>query len=644
MEEKRNSALKPGIDEIVICQIPSFDRPDISDILRQIKQSGATSVQIYTFWKDFEPNKEGEFEWDYFDRQVNLLKAAGLKWVPFLILGPKYAAPEWWLKDSRHKGLVCLEHGKTSPIDSIWNPYLIGQIDRVVKAFAEHYLPMDIIESFQPGICGDYGESIMPVHGNWPGDYHTHPGFWCGDDAARASFKEACFKKYGNINALNKAWNSHYSDFSEIEPFLPHKATSRTSYFDQINWYRDSMTDFVDKWMQISRKYFPDTPIYMCTGGCEAPEHASDFAAQAKVCAKYNAGIRLTNECNRFFENFFCTSYTHSACEFYGAYLGLEPVGPLTPEGVKARMFGSAVYGNRQMMYYYYNLFKEPSFEGESIYTGNTDAFMQHLHLLNETETKTDTAFFWQGYMGAFSDGIPPEIQPIATFLRKLTAISPVNERMIADGALDNYKLLIIPNGGFTDRETLLKIVSYVKNGGTVLALGRMTDLELEPVREFDELFGIMPESDIGFGGARYDIINNGYFPGFAEVGGYNAGSGFIGLHPGTVDITRCEYNPNNYSGTTTAQMSSCFLREYIAENGKKGTAIAYFGPKEFVFDAQNLHSQKPVFPSFMKDVLSKYTDSKLLNTQPGEQARGFINGRLYALTDSFEIVELNKQ
>lgn len=637
----KNSKTKAGIDEIVICQIPSFDRPDIKDILHQIKLSGATAVQIYTFWKDFEPEKEGEFKWDYFDRQVNLLKEAGLKWVPFFLIGPKYASPDWWLQDKRHMGLVCLEHKKSSMIESIWNPYLIEQVDRVVKAFAAHYLPMDIIESFQPGICGDYGESIMPVNGNWPGDYHTHIGYWCGDIYACKSFKNYFSNKYGDINKLNTAWNSHYSNFLEIEPFLPHKATSRTAYFDELEWYRGSMSEFVDKWLNITRKYFPETPIYMCTGGCENPMNASDFATQAKICAKYNAGIRLTNEANKFYQNYFYTALTHSACEFYGSYLGLEPAGRLSSEGVNARMFGSAVYGNRQMFYYYDNLFKTPTYDGESIYTDCSKAFAKHLNLLNETKTSTEVAFFWQGCMGAMSDGIPEGIEPIVTYIRKLTMLSPVNEQMIADDVLNNYKLLIIPKDGFTTKNTLLKIVDYVKKGGTVLAFGKLTDIELEPVLEYDELFGIMPESDIGYGDAVYKVINNHYFREFSKVEQYVSNIGFLNLHPETIEIARCDYDPNNYSGTTTAQMANCFMREYPLDNGKNGTAIAYFGPREFVYDNQDIHSQKPIFPLFVNEVINKYTNSQMLNTKDGELARGIINGKLYALTEDCEIIEV---
>lgn len=619
-----------AIKEIVIQGVP-FEKEYTADVLRQVKESGATAVQIYTFWRDFEPNGEGQFEWDYFDSQVKLIQEAGLQWVPFLLIGPKYAAPQWWLSDPRHRGLVCLEHGKETPIESIWNPEFRKQISRVVKAFAEHYLPWNVIQSVQPGICGDYGESIMPVHGNWAGDYHTHQGYWCGDENAVSDFRRVMREKFGDIAALNQAWRSHYADFEELHPFLPHQAPSRTALFDQLRWYKDSMTAFVDFWLGECRAAFPDIPLYMCTGGNEEPQHASDFAAQAKVCAKHGAGLRLTNECNRFFDNYFLTAYTHAACEQYGAYLGLEPVGGLTPEGVCGRMFGSAVYGNRQMMYYYGNVFQQPNEQG-SIYNACTESFMKYLPLLREGKANCEIAFFWPGLVGALGQGIPDGIRPLVTFLRRFTTVKPVNEQMIADGALASYKLLIMPPAPFTDRETLHAICNYVKGGGKVFAVDRTADIELQPVAEYDELFGILPTSEMGCGGTQFTVTSE-RFPRFHGMGKYVSGRGMFGLHPDTIEIAGCEFRPN-YSGTTTAAMSNAFMREYPSG----GAAIMYMGPMNLDYDPQALHAQRSVVVSLLQDVLEAYTDSAKLNTLPGEQARGYIGDDVYILYDNGEI------
>ncbi|MBE3123468.1 MAG: beta-galactosidase, partial [Planctomycetes bacterium] len=217
--------------ELVICGVP-FGTPREPEALRQVKDLGFTSVQLYTFWREYEPHGRGGFDWRALDRIVELLRQAGLKFVPFLLMGPRYAAPDWWIADAGHAGLRCLEHGKESPIESVWNPAFRGEISRVLEAFAARYLPADILESVQPGIGGDYGEALFPALGNWPGAYHTHRGHWCGGDDARADFRRRLEERYDTLDALNRAWRSRYARFQEIEPFLPQRAPSRTAYFD----------------------------------------------------------------------------------------------------------------------------------------------------------------------------------------------------------------------------------------------------------------------------------------------------------------------------------------------------------------------------------------------------------------------------
>ena len=229
--------------EIVVCGVP-FGTPEERQALRIVKDAGFTSVQIYVFWNRIEPQRRGEFDWSYYDRQVKLIQEAGLKWVPFLIFGPAYGFPKWWLESDRHVGYRCLEHNTENAVESLWNPVWRDEVTRLLTAFAGHYLPMNVIESVQPGITGDYGEAIFPAVGNWPGMYHTHRGYWCMDDYAQADFRRAMREKYGSVEAMNAKWRSHYADFEELRPFLRHKAPSRTAYFDMMMWYKASMTDY----------------------------------------------------------------------------------------------------------------------------------------------------------------------------------------------------------------------------------------------------------------------------------------------------------------------------------------------------------------------------------------------------------------
>lgn len=602
--------------EIVVCGVP-FDNPNIKNILKQMKEDGITAVQIYTFWSDFEPDKRGEFDFSKYDRNVSLLKEAGLKYVPFILIGPRYAAPDWWLEDERHRGLVCLEHGKETPIESIWNDYFKTETDRVLKAFAEHYLPMDVLESVQPGICGDYGEAIMPVHGNWPGAYHTHRGMWCGGEDAVVDFRKNMTDKYKTIDELNKAWRSNYKCFDEINTFLKHKAPSRTAYFDLLEWYRGAMTDYVDFWMKTTRKHFPDTPIYMCTGGVETAEDASLFSEQAKICAKYNGGIRLTNELNDFFENFFATAYTHSACEQYGAYCGLEPVGPLTKEGIGSRIFSSAVFGNRQIFFYFYNIYSNGDMNSES-----AKMFRKYISMIKERKNVKKTAVFWPGYVGADDGGVPERIKGTAIYLREMTDYCFVNDHMVMDGIPENIKVLIIPCEAYTKKEVAEKICEWVKNGGILLTAGRMRDLELEYITEFDDMIGLTKQSDFCEGHSRYEIAEESEFPNFSNLKGYGAEIGYSKIATDAKALAKVEERTHSMGAVMKAEaVYNAFMRRH-----GNGTAITCFGPSA----QKSNYFKADIFAEILKDVVQGYCEN--LEIKEGETVRGKIDGEIYAL------------
>jgi hypothetical protein len=614
--------------EIVVCGVP-FETSLEKEALRKLKDIGVTSVQIYTFWKELEPTRRSQFDWAFYDREVASIQEAGLKYVPFILMGPKYATPQWWLESPEHVGLRCLEHGKVSPIESIWNPLFRQEISRVLQAFAAHYLPMNVLESIQPGICGDYGEAIMPVTGNWPGDYHTHLGYWCGGADAIANFRAWLVEKYNAVEHLNRTWCSHYTDIKEITPFQAHKAPSRTAFFDQLEWYRRSMTEYAEFWMQTCRKFFPNTPIYLCTGGVEEPEQASSFSSQARIAAQHGGGVRLTNEGNKFYDNFFQTAYTHSACDFYGAYLGLEPVGPMTDKGVVARIFGSADYGIPQMFHYYSNLFDGVNPRPAA------DALRQYLPLVHKRPLERSVAFFWPSYYAAFNGGMPDVVNRALRFVRRMTNCLPVNEEMILDGALEQHSLLVIPFPGFTSRQVLGEIANWVRLGGVVLQSGLLTDLELERVVAYDELFGILPTSEEAWGIATQYILAGPELPTFGKVGEFTSSRSWLGLAP-DVEFLASTHPGNAYSGTQTNLATATFCRK----NGK-GKAIFYCGPVVMEDDPEAVFVDRGTFKSLLRDVLAAYSHTIDLTPGLGEIARAQIGDEIYALKEG-DIVKIS--
>lgn len=624
---------KLGKSEVVICQIP-FGTPAEGEVLAKIKDLGFTSVQIYTQWRLFEGAGRDRWDWSGFDRQVEQIQKAGLKYVPFLLMGPYYAAPDWWLTSKEHMGLRCLEHDKDCPIESVWNKAFYREIGRVAQAMSDHYLPWGVLESVQPGICGDYGEAIFPVLGNWPGTYHTHRGYWCGGADAKLSYRDYLEKQYQNVTALNRQWRTNFSSFAEIEPRMPHRCVSRSEVFDQMSWYRASMTNYCDIWMAACRKAFPHLPIYLCTGGAD-DETASgaNFGQQAKVAAKYDGGIRLTNEGNTFAYNFPLTSHTHAACEFYGAYLGLEPVGPLTPEGVRARVFGSAAFGNRQLFHYYGNVFDPNTNQPKPA----ARALADNVDLIGQQTSEHGIAMFWPIDQATLNGCVTlqytltSEQTPALLHIRRQYPVGAISEELILDGILSRYRCLVMMGVSSTRAAVLERIARWVKEeGGTLLTTARTRDIELEPVAVFDELLGIGPESEDAWGHNFQELKLPEGFPAMSQLKGFHAERGWWHLAAETelLSTARGGVGSSGVEGLTwNHPVSALFRRRYPSG----GQAIYYGGRICFKSEPQALFADPEVIAQLLNDVCGQ-SGVRPLGTQEGELVRARIGGKLLVL------------
>lgn len=622
------------MSEIVVCQLP-FGTPHERDALLRMKDIGVTAIQIYVQWRLFENAGRGKHDFAALDREVGAIQDAGLKFVPFLLMGPFYAATDWLLASNEHVGLRCLEHDKVCPIESIWNAAFHREVERVTHDFARHYLPWNVIESVQPGICGDYGEAIFPVLGNWPGTYHTHRGYWCGGSDARASFRAYLKHQYASLDALNRRWRTSHGSFDDIHPQLPHKCPSRSALFDQITWYRQSMTDYAGVWMKACRDAFPDTPIYLCTGGADdETQTGAHFAQQAKIAAKYKGGIRLTNEANAFSYNYPLTSHTHAACEQYGAYLGLEPVGPMTEQGVRNRLFGSAAMGNRQI-FYYYNNFIDPRTHEPKPAAG---ALKQYLQLIREQPSERGIAMFWpidQATLDGCVTGQPGLATSSTALLhvRRQYPVSAVSEELILDGALSRYRCLAMIGVHSTRRDVLKRIASWVKNdGGILLTTTRTADIEHERVDAFDELLGFTPDSEDAWGHHQEQLHLPAEFKRMGELSSIHSDHGWLHLAEGTekLGVGKPGIGSSGIEGLTFVHPVSALFRRTYPSGGQ---AIYYGGAICFKPDPQAIFRDPAIIARLLDDVCA-LTGIAPLGTQDDEFARARIGGQLLVLRE----------
>ena len=65
----------------------------------RVRGLGFTSVELYVTWETVENQGEGVFDFSFWDKQVDVLRRHGLRWVPFLIAGPAYSLPDWYRRN-----------------------------------------------------------------------------------------------------------------------------------------------------------------------------------------------------------------------------------------------------------------------------------------------------------------------------------------------------------------------------------------------------------------------------------------------------------------------------------------------------------------------------------------------------------------
>jgi hypothetical protein len=425
---------------------------------------GVTSVESYVTWQSVEDAGKGQWDWSRWDRQVAVLKESGLKWVPFLIAGCAYATPKWFREGPQHHPYVCLEHGEPSKVESLWNPALRPEIDRFLAAFAERYRDTGVIESVLLGITGIYGESIYPAgpEGGWtadiPGAYHNHGGWWAGDDLAVADFRTRLRKKYTSLDKLNAAWGTKLADWDAVTTFLPDKAPNATAREDFVRWYEETMTEWSRWWVEVTRKHFPKTEIYLCTGGDGAPYLGADFTAQAKAIAPYGAGIRITNEGSDYAANFAVTREVATATRLYRTFCGFEPAGTVDEKGVVARVYNATASGARQLHYYSPNVLDSPEAAGNF---RRVAPFLQR-----RVPPVPQVAVYLPRAAWAQRPEAVGETYRIVRSLRELCDLDLVNRTSVVDGVLKPCRLLVLPTADFLEPDVAASIDRWVAAGG----------------------------------------------------------------------------------------------------------------------------------------------------------------------------------
>jgi beta-galactosidase len=209
-----------------------------------MKRAGITVVRVgESTWTSWEP-REGEFRFEWMDRIVNAMHAAGIQ----VVMGtPTYSVPPWLY--AKHPEIMVTPIGQVRQPQQFYgmrqnmditHPVYRQYCERVIRKIAEHYA----------GHAGVVGWQID----NETGAYGT------AGPNVQAGFKEWLKRKFGTVEALNKAWGLVYWGqlLGSWDDLPPRDGILNPGW--KLEWeryQRSLVTDFLAWQATLLREYVP---------------------------------------------------------------------------------------------------------------------------------------------------------------------------------------------------------------------------------------------------------------------------------------------------------------------------------------------------------------------------------------------------
>lgn len=434
--------------------------------LADAKKFNLTGIEDYIGWSVVEPEK-GKPNWGAYREDAAAIKKAGYKFVPYMWI---QALPKWVKSDPKYVFTGNVVTGLETQALSIFAPETLAAYDHF---FGEARRELgDAVDIVRVALPYDFGETAYPAGAAtfaFPMK-NLEQGFWVNEPPARAHFKETMKTKYGTVQRLNAAWGTNFGSFETID--YPKDTRSPRYWLDFIHWYQDGFTEMTGKISALAQKHFPQTPININIGWpYEKVNLGEDISGLTKMAG--GQGIYLRTPTGASVPFLYTKRIATAARHYKPAGFSSEPVdGSASCEQMPVSYFKDLTTG----VTWHFD------------YGGNYDrcqaAFAEYRKLWADGEyPQIDTALFfpttshflanWNNWQPkGFSGGFPEGLQAYAEDLRDMVDYDVVDERLVSDGFLNSYRVLIWPVGDVAEAGTLRKVRTWVGNGGTLLVAG----------------------------------------------------------------------------------------------------------------------------------------------------------------------------
>lgn len=425
-------------------------------------------VEDYVGWAVVEPVKN-QWRWSIYKRTSNLAKMNGYKYIVFPWV---QNLPKWVRTNQNFEFAENARTREKTEALSIFSNSTKRAYHRLYKNLSINLgSKIDVLRIASPY---DYGETAYPADAakrTFPMK-NSKPGFWVGESSARKDFSKYAKKKYQSVTLLNKHWGTKFVSFQKLR--YPSSPQNKRYWLDFIEWYHTAYTKEMGKLVDIAKIYFPKTQMTISLGWpYEKINLGQDISGLAKLTANKQIGLRTPTGPS---VPFIYTKRVATAMRHYHK----KPLFSSEPGDGKAKRKEIAMA-----------LFKDITtginwhFDYPKNYVRGADLFKK----ANKVNPKTgypnvQYAIFypttyhrlvnWNNWKTpGMTGGYPPGLYEYAEELRDILDYDVVDELLVKDGALDRYKVLIWPIGNVIEKPALLKMISWVKNGGKLIVCNK---------------------------------------------------------------------------------------------------------------------------------------------------------------------------
>ena len=442
--------------------------------IQLMKAAGFTSVRMgHLAWDSYEPS-EGQFDFEWFDKVMDMMNQAGIKVILDIAVRP---APMWL-------------HHKYPSID------IVNQ-DGIVQ-YPNHRYMEDVGDPMYQMYALRYADAITKRYGKHPAlmafgvDNESGDGPISYSETAKERFIVWLKNKYSNVDNLNKAWatqrwSRRFYQFEEIGfPVSTHSNDVPERMLDFRRFVSDEVNQFllkvIDKvntnapnalvntnaWYYSPLKYFDYSQIAysgkMTREGC-------GFYPGSSLTTNWGVMNSLFGISRIQFEStnpFWCSEFTTMTA---------------VPNSIRKSAYATLMYGNQmvcgwtwQSMHSGEEQYLEGMLDWDGIPNRKYDEYKKiatefkkiEKYFPYKLQSEVGLAFSFPSQIASSSYPEQQDNQLQACWGLFYSRNMDANVVEISKSPL-KYKLLIVPGVTVMDETTATKIRDFVKDGGTVI-------------------------------------------------------------------------------------------------------------------------------------------------------------------------------